>query len=252
MEKKKKMRAACLQLFNIADPISSAPTTPAPAPAPASAAAAPAAADSTPAASSSRRKGKQRDPAKGQGLDGIHANLGASGPSTQRPYQRPPPPGPLPPIPYNTHPLPGGTFAAAARRAPAQQPATSKGEQAVDQLLALQRAFPELPQHEVLALHRQALKQAASPTTPSAPQQKQMKSTTKGPAQQVVYLYTEATFNGNYEAVVPLINHRLTAARRRLCVLQVREDMGYILLHLDGVPTQEDLEPVQVAAQLTL
>ncbi|KAF5377289.1 hypothetical protein D9615_006460 [Tricholomella constricta] len=198
---------------------------------------------------SSAAKGKQRDGAKPPATPNskqTDAAPAATKPVLKRSYARPTPGGPPPPIPRHSRPLPGGTFAAAARRAPAKTPAPTTNT-SVEGILALAKVFPELSASEISTLYQQNVKRSAgSPSSP--PPSKRVKSTTRGPSRMQI-VYAEATFTGNLETVVTPLNNRLASNRRRLRVAQAFTGMGGIILATQSTPTAEDLPVVIDAAR---
>jgi hypothetical protein len=94
-------------------------------------------------------------------------------------------------------------------------------------------------------MHERAIKRAASPNVGGRPPAKKFKSTTRGPTRKLIYIYVEATFSGNYDTAINLINRRLMAGRRRVRIVHAVEDGDAIVLHTDEVPNQEDVEIVR-------
>ncbi|KAF5376109.1 hypothetical protein D9615_007779 [Tricholomella constricta] len=199
---------------------------------------------------SSAAKGKQREGAKPPATPNskqTDAAPAATKPVLKRSYARPTPGGPPPPIPRHSRPLPGGTFAAAARRAPAKTPAPTTNT-SVEGILALAKVFPELSASEISTLYQQNVKRSAgSPSSP--PPSKRVKSTTRGPSRMQIIVYAEATFTSNLETVVTPLNNRLASNRRRLRVAQAFTGMGGIVLATQSTPTAEDLPVVIDAAR---
>jgi hypothetical protein len=281
------MRAACMPLFDLVDkpsPPPAAPSAPAPAPAPvpvAAAAAAPtvapmavdrskphpqslwsrrkkkgvnnSAAPSAPTASPAAAAPTLSGAAQNNNTPSATAAAPAATPAPQRPYGRPTPGSGPPPVPRHTRPLPRGTFASAVRK-PAPAPTTPAApvqgtSNNISELITLAKLFPDRSAAELSAMLKRGTKCAASPTNNGRASAKKPKSTTRGPTCKLIYIFVDATFSGNYESAVTLLNRRLAAGHCKLRVVHAVEDGDAILLHTDIPPNQQDLNTVRTAVQ---